>query len=379
MISAEWRARAVINLDAFSHNLQRVKQLAPNSQIMAVVKANAYGHDAAVLAPALASADSVAVIDIPEAQALRQAGVQQPIALLQGLYSIEDLHWCVSNNAAPVLVNQQQLSLLVDNAAEISVWPNLWLKVDTGMHRLGFQPEGLESAVRLLKTAGYNGDIQIMSHFACADEDRALTEQQQARFEACAASFASAAQSMANSAAIIDYSSTHKDIVRPGIMLYGSSPFSGAVARSAASLGLQPVMTLQAKVVALHRLSVGEGVGYGMAWRADKACLVAVISAGYGDGVPRNLPVGVPVDVADVVGHSVARVSMDSCFVQFDADANIQLGDVATLWGETDTGRRLPVDDVAAACGTIAYELLTRITSRVPRVGRDSSSGTRLN
>ena len=369
-MSASWRARALINTSAFAHNLARVRALAPNSEIIAVIKANAYGHGIAPLAKALTAADRLAVIDVTEAKILRQQGLQANILILQGCNHAEELAWCVENQAAPVVVNAAQLELLSPYLKQL---PQLWLKLDSGMHRLGLTPQAVKAAATSLSAGGFNGQLGLFTHFACADEDAAFTQQQIDCFDQLAAAVAFDSHSLANSAAIFDFPASHQGAVRPGIMLYGSSPFIAAAdakvaARSAESLGLKPVMTLQARVAALHQLSAGEAVGYGLSWRADQATQVAVISAGYGDGVPRNLPMGTVMAVGERLGRLVARVSMDSCYVAFAPDEPIAVGDIATLWGETAGGQLLSVDDAAVASNTIGYELLCRVTPRVPRI-----------
>ncbi|MDD9892342.1 MAG: alanine racemase [Gammaproteobacteria bacterium] len=360
MTSGSWRARAVIDNAAFIHNLQRARQLAPNSQLMAVVKANAYGHGVEALSAALNGSDQLAVIDVAEAQVLREKGLAQPITILQGASSADELRWCVENDAIPVVCNLDQLRLLTTESTL-----SFWIKLDTGMHRLGLSAAELAEAMSLLNAAGIAGPYGFMTHFACADNDAAFTQQQQTQFAELTKPFSVAQASLANSAAIFDFSISHADVIRPGIMLYGATPFSD---RSAESLGLQPVMSLQAKVAAVRDLKAGEGVGYGMAWKADKACQVAVISAGYGDGVPRNMPAGQPLAVGECLAQSVGRVSMDSCFALLPDGANVAVGDVATIWGKHENGELLPVDELAHACGTIGYELLTRVTPRVQRV-----------
>ena len=358
------RNRAIIDADAFVHNLKLARQLAPKAQLMAVVKANAYGHSIQALKPALAQADQLAVIDVPEAKALRKQGLEQPVVVLQGANNLDDLAWCVQNNAAPIISEPKQAQLLTQQPLQ-----NFWLKLDTGMHRLGLNAEQLDNVLTSLKQVGLSGPYSLMTHFACADCDADFTQQQMEQFEAMAQTVAVEQRSLANSAALIDFPASHGDVIRPGIMLYGSSPFAD---RSAVSLGLKPVMSLQAKVAAIQTVSAGEGVGYGLTWRAERDCRVAVISAGYGDGVPRNLPLGTKVAVGAVEATIVGRVSMDSCFALLpESDDNVQVGHIATLWGQHTDGRVYPADEVAAACGTIGYELLTRVTSRVVRVPRN--------
>lgn len=362
-MSSAWRARALINTTAFANNVARVRALAPSSAVIAVVKANAYGHDIAALASVLDQADGLAVIDVAEAEALRGNQLKAEIMILQGCNTAAELDWCVQNNAAPVVVNSEQLALLKTNALQLD---KLWLKLDSGMHRLGLSAAAVAEAAKALKAAGFKGRIGLLTHFACADQDAGFTQQQIDCFDQVAAAVAFDDHSLANSAAIFDHPASHRGAVRPGIMLYGSSPFIGV--RSAQDLALQPVMTLQAKVAAIHALDVGEAVGYGLSWRAEAATQVAVVSAGYGDGVPRNLPSGTVVAVGEQLGRLVGRVSMDSCFVAFDRSTSIAVGDIATLWGETAGGQVISVDAAAYASQTIGYELLCRVAPRVPRL-----------
>lgn len=327
---------------------------------MAVVKANAYGHGVEALLKGLQVCEQLAVIDIGEAKALRALGLEQEIVILQGANTSAELEWCVANNVSPVVSRLEQAESLAQSAVT-----SFWFKIDTGMHRLGLSAEELDVAKGILTEAGRVGPYKLMTHFACADEDIAFTELQQQQLKSVAENLPIGALSMANSAAIFDLPSSHEQVVRPGIMLYGASPFAN---RSAESLGLQPAMSLQAKVVALQRVKAGEGVGYGLTWRATTDSVVAVISAGYGDGVPRNMPAGLPVGIGDIQGETVARVSMDSCFALLPQAGSVQLGETVTLWGTHSNGKIYPVDNVARACGTIGYELLTRVTPRVQRV-----------
>lgn len=369
-MTTAWRARALINTAAFAHNLQRVKTLAPHSNVMAVVKASAYGHSVEAIASQLSAADALAVIDVAEAHALRQFQTDSPIVILQGCSTTADAEWCVSNNASPVVVEASQLGLLLPLAAQ---YQQLWLKLDSGMHRLGLTQQDALSAAAKLREAGFNGQLGLMTHFACADDDAAFTQQQIDCFDQAVASDDFQFQSLANSAAIFNAADSHRDYVRPGIMLYGASPFAD---QSAQSLGLKPVMSFQSKVAAIHTVPAGEGVGYGLIWKAQQPTQVVVISAGYGDGVPRNLAAGTAIAVGEHIGRLVGRVSMDSCFVAFESAVDIAVGDIATLWGETQGGQLLPVDNAASASGTIAYELLCRVAPRVQRFAVASVSNS---
>lgn len=360
-----WRVRALIRPQALAHNLQRVRDYAPQSQVIAVIKANAYGHDPALLAQALETAERVAVINLDEALSLREVGYAQPVLLLQGANSEQEIAAAVDCGFELVISSMAQLELFCAYGQQHQAMPNFWLKLDSGMHRLGLAPQQLAAAQQLLTKADLPAPYNVMTHFACADESGPHTERQCQSFQQALTNLPAAEQSLANSAAIIAYPQSHADSVRPGIMLYGASPFAN---RTAAELNLKPVMSLQARVLTLQQLKAGDSLGYGHTWQAPTECEVAVISAGYADGVPRNLPAGVPVAIGDSVGSSVARVSMDSCYALLAADHNVEVGDIATLWGQHENGQVLPADDVAQACGSIAYELFTRVSARVPRI-----------
>lgn len=373
-MTAAWRVRALIDTEAFAHNLNRAQQLAPNSQLMAVVKANAYGHSPAALVEPLQQAQHLAVIDVAEAQQLRAIGLKQNIALLQGCQTDAEWHWAAANNAQPVIGSLWQLQQFLDWVKQGKNAPPIWLKLDTGMRRIGLSAAEFDAATALLQQSNTSLSVSLMTHFACADCDPNFTQQQQRRFEQLAAAtpLAIAGHSLANSAAIFEFANSHADIVRPGIMLYGASPFAN---KSATELGLKPVMSLQAKVLAVRALQAGDSIGYGASWAASENCQIAVVAAGYGDGVPRSMPAGGKVAVGRVEASFVGRVSMDSCFLQLPLGADVAVGDVATLWGCHTDGRVYDVDALAAHADTIGYELLTRVSSRVPRVIAGANHG----
>ncbi|MGR5350506.1 alanine racemase [Vibrio mediterranei] len=349
-------ATAHINLEALAHNLQRIKQKAPQSKVMAVVKANGYGHGLRHIAKHALGADAFGVARIEEALQLRACGVVKPILLLEGFYSPNDLPVLVTNNIQTVVHCYEQLEAL--EQADLETPVVVWLKVDSGMHRLGVREEQYQEFVeRLHHCNNVAKPLRYMSHFGCADElDNPMTKQQIERFmsltEGC-----NGERSMAASAGLLEWSSSRMDWVRPGIIMYGVSPFGG---KTAAEMGFQPVMTLKSHLIAVRDVKKGESVGYGAAWTSQRDTKVGVIAIGYGDGYPRTAPNGTPVLVNGRKVPISGRVSMDMLTVDLGPEATERVGDEAILWGEA-----LPSEEVARHIGTIAYELVTKLTSRV--------------
>jgi alanine racemase len=354
--------QAQIDLSALRHNLQRVRQWAPEAQVWAVVKANAYGHGVERAAQALDLADGYAVATLGEAIELRRYQPQQPILLLEGVNRLEQLAEVADHQFHTVVHCQTQLDHLRQSEPQrVDAKPlSVWLKVDSGMHRLGFAPSDLESARTLL--AGLAGvHLEgVMTHLACADDPNRPepTHQQLTRFGACVRP--ADRLSIANSAAVIAWPETHRDWVRPGIMLYGSSPFAE---RDGVDLGLYPVMTLTAPVLAVRTVAAGEAIGYGQAWQAKRESRIATLAIGYGDGYPRQAPNGTPIWLNGQTVPLAGRVSMDMLMVDVTDLERVAVGDRAELWG-----KQLSVDRVARSVGTIGYELLTRLTARVERL-----------
>lgn len=349
-------ATAHINLEALAHNLQRIKQKAPQSKVMAVVKANGYGHGLRHIAKHALGADAFGVARIEEALQLRACGVVKPILLLEGFYSPNDLPVLVTNNIQTVVHCYEQLEAL--EQADLETPVVVWLKVDSGMHRLGVREEQYQEFVeRLHHCNNVAKPLRYMSHFGCADElENPMTKQQIERFmsltEGC-----NGERSMAASAGLLEWSSSRMDWVRPGIIMYGVSPFGD---RTAAEMGFQPVMTLKSHLIAVRDVKKGESVGYGAAWTSQRDTKVGVIAIGYGDGYPRTAPNGTPVLVNGRKVPISGRVSMDMLTVDLGPEATERVGDEAILWGEA-----LPSEEVARHIGTIAYELVTKLTSRV--------------
>jgi alanine racemase len=331
--------------------------VAPRSRVLAVVKANAYGHGLVPTALCLDDADGFAVARLEEALALRGAGVRQPIVLLEGVFNAEQLAEAARQNLEIVVHEDEQIDLL-EKFSGIHRF-TAWLKIDTGMNRLGFRPSQVERALaRLVALGDRLHELRLLTHFASADErSSALTAMQLERFGVLAGGRGHAL-SLANSAAVFALPAAHADWVRPGIALYGVSPFEDQVG---VSLGLTPAMRLLTTVIAVREVRSGETVGYGATWRAPRDSRVAIIAAGYGDGLPRTLPNGTPVLVGNRRALLVGRVSMDMIALDVTDTGAVQVGDVATLWGP-----ELPVEEIAAHAGTIAYELLCAVSQRVP-------------
>ena len=354
--------QAQIDPTAWQHNVQCVREWAPQARVWAVVKANAYGHGVERAAQALSSADGYAVATLGEAIELRRLQPHHPILLLEGVNRAEQLADVVACQLQTVVHCQTQLDQIRQSTAQrLDTQPLVvWLKVDTGMHRLGFAPSDLESARTLLASCPGVQLEGVMTHLACADalDQPEPTLQQLALFDACVRP--GDRLSIANSAAVIGWPQTHNDWVRPGIMLYGSSPFAE---RNGVDLGLRPVMTLTAPVLAVRTVLAGEAIGYGQAWRAERDSRIATVAIGYGDGYPRQAPNGTPIWLNGQTVPLAGRVSMDMLMIDVTDLDRVSVGDMTELWG-----KRLSVDEVARAIGTIGYELLTRVTARVERV-----------
>jgi len=348
-------ARACINLQALQHNFSRVQQAAPHSKIMAIIKANAYGHGLVRMAQALPAADAFGVACLDEAISLREAGFDRRIVLLEGLFTAEDVGLINGYRLDVVLHHDSQLLLLEQGRLLRPL--DVWIKLDTGMHRLGFEPDSVAAVSARLRRIRQVGNIHYMSHFCCADDlDSTATDRQLQVFQDAVATD-SAAQTLANSAAILGWPATHRDWVRPGIMLYGSSPLSG---HDAQTLNLQPVMTLSTRLIAVNARRQGDAIGYGEDWTCPVDMRIGVAAIGYGDGYPRHAPSGAPVLVNGKRAALAGRVSMDMICIDLRAQPDAKVGDEVILWGEG-----LPVDEVAAAAGTISYELLCGVGSRV--------------
>jgi alanine racemase len=349
--------QACIDTQALMHNLGVVREHAKNCRIVAVVKADGYGHGLLTVARGLLAADMLAVASLEEALVLRQGGIRKPILLLEGVFESEELLQVEEQECDLVVHHQEQVNWLRQQTFHVR--PRVWLKVDTGMHRLGFQSEELIRVREEFLSSGWqHDDIILMTHLGCADDlDSLETRRQWQQFLPLKSHFC--ASSMANSAAVLGWADTHFDWVRPGIMLYGSSPLAHC---NAQALGLQPVMTLRSRLIAIKHLSVGDSVGYGKAWTATRTVRMGVVAAGYGDGYPRQVKNGTPVLVNGCRVPLIGRVSMDMLCVDI-SEVEATIGDDVILWGEG-----LSVDEIALEADTIAYTLLCGVTARVPRV-----------
>lgn len=346
-------ATATIDLAALRHNLARARALAPRSRTVAVVKANGYGHGAGRLLPALAQADMLGVACIEEALALREAGAPQPVLLMEGAFAADELAACARLGFELAVHDEAQVAML--EAVRPDRGLSVWLKVDTGMHRLGVAPEAARALHARLRACAGVATVRPMTHFASADlPDPAPTMAQLARFNALDLP---GQRSLANSAGLLAWPEAHADWVRPGIMLYGVSPFAG---RTGAEHGLRPVMTLSTRLIAIRDVPRGDAVGYAGTWTAARPSRVGTAAIGYGDGYPRHAPSGTLVLVSGRAAPLIGRVSMDMITIDLTDLPDAGVGDPVILWGDG-----LPVERIAEAAGTIAYELLCGITGRV--------------
>ena len=348
--------RAEISGDALKSNLQRLRQLAPQSKVMAVVKANGYGHGLLNVAHCLATADGFGLARLEEALELRAGGVSSKLLLLEGFFRQSDLPTLVAHDIDTVVHHESQIEML--ETASLAKPVTVWMKIDTGMHRLGFTLDQFEAIYqRLLACPQVAKPIHLMTHFACADEpENPATAEQARRFEQMTAKLPGD-RTLANSAATLYWPATQADWIRPGIALYGVSPVVGDLGRNH---GLEPAMELVSQLIAVRDHKAGDPVGYGSYWLAKQDTKLGVVAIGYGDGYPRNAPEGTPVWVNGRLVPVVGRVSMDMLTVDLGIDATDKVGDTAVLWGKA-----LPVEEVAEHIGTIAYELVTKLTPRV--------------
>ncbi|MGI2260514.1 alanine racemase [Shewanella sp. GXUN23E] len=349
--------RAEIRLGALTHNLRQLKTLAPESKVLAVVKANAYGHGLLNVARHLdGEADGFGLARLEEALALREGGVKGRLVLLEGFFRAEDLPTLVEHKIDTVVHHESQLEMLEQVALDAPV--NVWLKIDSGMHRLGFVPEQFEAIYqRLLQCPNVARPIHLMTHFSRADEPEVpYTEYQLQVFDELTATLPGD-RSIANSAGALFWPASRRDWIRPGIALYGISPMTGDLG---SNHGLHPAMELKSRLIAVREHKSGQPVGYGGYWQASRDTRLGVVAIGYGDGYPRNAPEGTPVWVNGRRVPVVGRVSMDMLTVDLGPQATDVVGDDVLLWGEA-----LPLEEVAEHIGTIVYELMTKLTPRV--------------
>lgn len=349
--------RATIDAAALENNLAVVRRYAPKSRVVAAVKANGYGHGLLVAARALADADAFGVSRVDEALALRAGGITHPIVVLEGAFTAQELASAAANELQLVVHSFEQLAMLENHAGSRRL--EVWVKIDTGMNRLGFRAEEVADAHARLTRCAALARLRVMTHLASAESlGGAQTKLQLERFEALAAPFG-LERSIANSAGIIAWPQSHAEWVRPGLMLYGMSPFPE---KSAASLGLQPAMTLSTRVIAVRRVAAGEAIGYNGVWRAERDSRIAVVGIGYGDGYPRTIRAGAPVLIEGREAPIAGRVSMDMTMIDVTDLPRARVGDSVTLFG-----KGLPAERVAAFADTLGYELVCRVMPRVYR------------
>ncbi len=350
------RAWATIDLVALQRNLSIAKQAAPQSKVLAVIKADGYGHGLCQVANALKDADGFGVACLQEAIKLREAGIQKTILLLEGVFSSAELKWVQQYKLSIVVHQMRQVEWLEQSVASHDGSISTWLKLDTGMHRLGFPvDQWVEAEARLKNCTVVDDKITLMSHFANADvPSHPANQQQLSLFNTL---LKVSAKSMANSAALLALPQSQFDWVRPGIMLFGCSPFAE---REAQTHDLCPVMTLKARLFEIKPLKKGDAIGYGGGWVCPDDMNVGVVSIGYGDGYPRHATSGTPVWINGNKCSLVGRVSMDMICVDLRNHPDAQCGDEVVLWGAG-----LAIEQVATAAGTIGYELLCGVTSRV--------------
>lgn len=350
--------RARIDLDALRRNFRRARQLAPDSASMAVVKADGYGHGLEPVARTLApETGCLAVATIDEAQRLRASGINTAVVLLEGVHEAAD--WTVVSELGlqPVLHSPHQLVGSETLGGEVPVW----IKCNTGMNRLGVAPQDVAAFRQRLENQPGLRVVGLLSHYACADDlSDPMTQRQRACLQRLRDDHPDLQTSLANSAAHFHDPAPDGDWTRPGIMLYGGAPLIGT---TGPELGLQPVMILESRVIAVRELAAGEPVGYGATWVAESSCRMGIVEIGYGDGYPRHAPSGTPVAVAGQRCRLIGRVSMDMIAVDLSQCPGAEPGTPVELWGH-----HVGVDEVAGLAGTISYELLTGVSPRVPRV-----------
>lgn len=350
-------ARVIVNVSAVRANFEVVAQQAPAARVMAIVKADAYGHGIARIASALeAQADAFGVASLEEAIELRKAGIERPIVLLEGAFNVEEIGDILTHRLETVVHTHEQLAPLCDPRNDIP----LWIKIDTGMHRLGFPPAEVDAVVGRLRRAGRK--LRFMSHLASAhrENDESVSEQLRV-FESVLASHAGE-RSMANSGAVLAWPQCHADWVRPGLMLYGVSPFDG---RRGSDHGLRPAMTVTSALIAVREVEAGGSVGYGKAYICPERMRVGVVAFGYGDGYPRQAATGTPICVAGVRTQVIGEASMDMLTVDLRPVRAAVVGDPVVMWGP-----ELAVEEVAASAKTIPYELLCRVRVRARYIER---------
>ena len=351
---------ACFNLSALRHNLGVVRRHAPRSKVWAVVKANAYGHGAERVTRSLDGTDGFALLELEQAVRLREAGCAKSMLLLEGIFAAAELA-LVDRYGFELVIHDVEQVLMLERS-RLAVPVPVWLKVNTGMNRLGFACDKARGIYDRLRACPNVASISLMTHFADADGVGGVAAQS-ALFHDCTQGL-NAQCTLANSAAILRYPQAHADWVRPGIMLYGCSPFADT---SAQALGLKPVMTLASEIIAIRNIRAGDSVGYGAAYTAPQDMRMGVVACGYADGYPRSAPTGTPVQVCGRRSRTLGRISMDKLCVDLSGIAQAGVGSPVLLWGG-DAATGLAADEVAAASGTVSYELFCALAARVPVV-----------
>lgn len=351
---------AVINLAALVANIKKIQSFAPQSKLIAVVKANAYGHGLITVSQALENEPQVhafAVARLPEALELRAAGIKKPIVLLEGFLNDEDVQTIAEQGFFTAIHDLEQIEAI--EKAQLTKPIHGWLKIDIGMHRLGASRDQVqEMKTRLENSSKVVQPIGLISHLSVADtpKEETYNNEQISYFNEIAKDFKGDI-CLANSAGIISWPDAHTPYVRPGIIMYGISPYTD---KTGPDLGLQPVMTLKSSLIAMRKIKKGDRVGYGAAWTAPRDTILGIVAAGYGDGYPRTMPNGSPVLINGRYAPTAGHVCMDMLFVDLGPDSQDDVGDEVILWGDG-----LPVEEIANRCGTIPYELVCRIMPRV--------------
>jgi alanine racemase len=364
--------QATIDLQALRHNLAQMKSAAPDALVWAVVKANAYGHGIERVIEGLRGADGLALLDLAEAERVRQLGWRGPVLLLEGAFETRDLEMCSRLNLWHVVHCEAQIDMLAVHKTHQA--HRVFLKMNTGMNRLGFTPQAFRAAWTRLNALPQVDEISLMSHFSDADGDKGISAAM-ALFQEYTHDL-SGERSLCNSAAVLRHAKDAKvrvDWVRPGIALYGSSPDEPS--HSAAHWGLKPVMSLNAAVIGVQHLQIGDTVGYGSAFVADRPMRIGVVACGYADGYPRHAPTGTPVCIDGIRSRTLGRVSMDMLTVDITDLPHADRGSEVTLWG-LPTKTSMPsggvsIDEVASAAGTVGYELMCALAARVPVIVLD--------
>lgn len=356
---------ATVSTAALAHNLSVVRLRAPLAKAWGVVKADAYGHGLDVAMRGLAEADGLALVEWDGARRLREAGWQRPILMLEGLFGPEDLPEAKALGLTLAFHSAEHIDWLAaferDRGASVRPWLDAYVKVDTGMSRLGLAPDQARVQAERLRALASVRQVGWMTHFANADLPGGATEAV-ALFDATVGE-APGPRMLANSAGVLDWPGAHCDWVRPGIILYGATPFAD---RPAAALGLAPAMSLTGSLIAVRHLASGHGYGYGSAFRAEREIRIGIVDCGYADGYPRHAPTGTPIAVAGVPSRTIGRVSMDMLAVDLTPVPGAGIGTPVELWGA-----QIPIDDVARAAGTIGYELMCAVAPRVRRAVTD--------